>query len=162
MGRKLRFFTMAVAFLLMISSTSVAFANENETTVKIKVEAKNSYGLIIPASTSVTDFGWTDLTCNLQVNGKISTQKAVEVTIASANDFQLVNADKNESIAYDLRETQEGMAVVEFIFNSADVTVTGAPGKPIGIYVEKDEWNNVNDGEYSDVLTFSAKLTNAY
>ena len=148
-------FSAAVAML--VGSISV-YAEGNSTTITVNVEDKSTYELVIPAATTVSDYGWTELASNLKVKGKLSAHKVVDVTFSSANEYNFVNADKTKSMAYSLKQTSDGSAVEKISFATADVTETGGDGKTLGVYVTQDAWNAVPGGTYTDVVTFTAEL----
>lgn len=150
---------IAVSAAMMLSCPVSVFAAGSSTNVTMTVD-NSRYELVIPAATTVTDYGWTELASNLKVKGAVSAQKVVEVTVASDNDFRFVNAGTTKSIAYELRQTNDGTAVSKLTFAAGEVTPTGAPGKTLGVYVEKDAWNAVPGGSYTDVVTFTAALNN--
>lgn len=160
MIKKLRGLIALTAVTAILSNSVSVYAAGGSTTINVKVTDSSTYKMIIPATTTVTDYGYTELSSNIKIKGSLSTRKVVNVTISSENDYKFVNADKTKSMAYSLKQTSDGEAVSALTFNSTDVTATGAPGKTLGVYVEKEAWNAVPEGDYSDVLTFTAELEN--
>lgn len=142
---------------MLAGSTTVFAEGSNSTTVNVQVKDNSDYNLIIPASTTVSDYGWTELASSLKVTGTLNAGKQVEVTITSANNSKFVNADKSKNIAYTLKQSESGDAVSSLVFQSEDL---GDTGKTLGVYVGKAAWNAVPGGSYSDVLTFTAKTEN--
>lgn len=159
MKKVMRSLIAASAVVAILTSPVSVCAAGISTNVTINVD-NSQYELVIPAATTVTDYGWTELASNLKVTGAIPANKVVEVTVASDNDFRFVNAGTRKSIAYELRQTNDGTAVSKLTFAAGEVTPTGAPGKTLGVYVEKDAWNAVPGGSYTDVVTFTAALNN--
>lgn len=157
--KKLAGLLTSVAVTALLAGNVTVFAQgSNSTTVTVQVKDNSNYNLVIPASTTVSDYGWTELASNLKVTGTLNAGKQVEVTITSANDSKFVNADKSKNIAYTLKQSESGDAVSSLVFQSEDL---GDTGKTLGVYVDKDAWNAVPGGSYSDVLTFTAKTANA-
>lgn len=156
--KKLAALLTAAAITVLLAGSVTVFAQGNSTTVSLQVEDNSNYTMTIPASTKVSDYGWTELAGNLKVQGSLSNGKQVEVTITSKNNFEFVNDDKPKSIAYTLKQSEEGNEVSSLVFQSSDL---GDTGKTLGVYVGQDAWNAVPGGSYSDVLTFAAQTVNA-
>lgn len=148
----------AVTAVLAGHITAYAAGGTTTTTVTLTVPVKTKYTMEIPAATAVSDYGWTELASNLKVEGILAEGKQVTVTIKSENGSRFVNADQSQSIAYTLKQSENGGAVSSLAFQSEDL---GDPGKTLGVYVEQDDWNAVPGGSYSDVLTFEAEIADA-
>ena len=146
------------AVTAVLAGSITAYAASTTTTVTLTVPVKTAYTMTIPAATAVSDYGWTELASNLKVTGTLAAGKQVVATITSDNDYKFVNADKSQSIAYALKQSENGDEVSALVFQSKDL---GDDGKPLGVYVEQAAWNAVPGGSYSDVLTFTAETANA-
>lgn len=161
-NKRLRSLTvLTAAAVMLLSGISVYAADDKSgtTTVTLKVADNSKYELVIPATTTVEDFGWTQLGSNLMVKGKISSRKQVDVTITSQNSFKFVNTENaNASMAYTLKTSESGSDITSLSFANGDVTTDGTPGKVLGVYITQDAWNAVPGGDYSDILTFQASL----
>lgn len=149
--------TLTAVVAMMASSISV-YAAGNSTTITVNVLDSSTYELVIPAATTVSDYGWTELASPIKVKGRLTTNKVVDVTFSSANEYKFVNEDKTKSMAYTLQQTSDGAAVEKITFSPADVTATGGEGKTLGVYVTQDAWNAVPGGTYTDVVTFTAAM----
>ena len=131
-----------------------AYAQSASTTITATIQDPTKYTLVIPASTSVTNFGWTTLASNLKVTGTLGVGKYVEVGITSENGFKFVNSENGKSVAYMLKQAESDQSETSKVnFTSSDL---GDTGKQLGVFVEQKAWNAVPGGSYSDVLTFEA------
>lgn len=161
-NKRLRSLTVLMAAAVMLLSGVSVYAADDKsgtTTVTLKVADSSAYELVIPATTTVEDFGYTKLSTNLKVSGKIHKARSVNVAIASQNSFKFVNTENaRASMAYTLKASESGSDITSLSFNAEDVTTDGTPGKELGVYITQDAWNAVPGGDYSDILTFQASL----
>ena len=155
--------TCAAVTAMLAGNTAAYAATSQQTTVKATIVDTSSYYLEIPANTTVTGYGWTELKGNLKVTGTLADYRYVNVTIQSANDFKFVNAkDDTKTMAYTLSEKQyDSTALTGLNFYQDDL---GDEGKSLCVNVSQAEWNNAPGGTYSDVLTFVAatKISKGY
>lgn len=161
MNKRTKNIIAVTAAAVMLAGAVSVYAESGSTAVSLTVANRNTYELVIPAATTVSDFGWTELASSLKVKGKISAHKLIEVTFSSENNFKFMNEGKTKSMAYSLKQTSDGSALTSLNFSAAEVTETGGEGKTLGVFVSQDAWNAVPGGSYTDVVTFTAALTDS-
>lgn len=156
--KRIAAFCFAVSVLL--GSTGGVVNAENTTKdVTISTTVSNlpsDYTFTIPAKTTISDFGETELSGGLKVSGTLAVGEHVEISVSSEHSFKLVSAsDATKSIAYKVKGSSDDSAAVPvFSFSSTDL----GQEKKVKVAVEQDEWNRVPAGTYSDVLVFQPKI----
>ena len=82
----------------------------------------------------------------------IEPSKTVKVSVASENDYKLVNADDSQrTIAYGL-EGHEDIAFLPGDYGRAF---------PLAVSVTEAQWLQAASGRHSDILTFTIEYTDA-
>lgn len=143
-----KFLSAGLAVLMLTLCTVSAFASSMQITTHSEVDYQLSYpaDVEIPWESPETVIG--AITAEKML---IEPQKCVAVTVASANDYKLVNVtDAEKSIAYTLSGAD------------AMVFAPGEVGKsfPLAALVTEDAWATAAAGEHKDVLTFTAEYKN--
>lgn len=143
-----RILSVGLAVLMLALLAVPAFAQSMQITTRSEVAYQLSYpaDMEIPWESPETAIGAVTAEKML-----IEPSKVVEVTVASANDYKLVNVtDAEKSIAYTL--------------SGADAMIF-APGEigksfPLAALIGSDAWAAAAAGEHKDVLTFTAEYKN--
>ena len=144
---------MLCAITVMASSMSfsgfVANANDEPTT--------SDYTLTIPATLAVANSGW-NATDGISATGTLATGKKLVVTATSDGEFALVNqTDNTQKVGYKLATAStDTEATTSWTFDSLSSTATK---KDMGIIV--DDYSSKPAGDYSDTVTFTAKVEDA-
>lgn len=134
--------TLAVGILPAFSMTAHA---EDVTT---------TYTLTIPSTLSVANSGW-NATDGISATGTLESGKKLTVTAASANSWALKSGEN--SVGYKLAAASgDSTATTSWEFTELSTT---AATKPMGIIV--DDYSSKPAGEYTDTVTFTAKVEGA-
>ena len=152
-----KLFTAAAATLFFISAMgmSVSYAENKSTTITLTInDVESDYTLTIPSKTTIADFGYTELSGGLKVEGTLSKKEHINVSISSDNGYKLVDtADNTKFIAYSVKNSKDNEEnISECDFYSEDLGVE----KKLGVYVTQEDWNAAPPSDYSDVLVFTA------
>ena len=148
-------FAMAVMTAPMTFSSFVANAEGEPVT--------SDYTLTIPATLAVENSGWNSIG-DLTATGTLAQGKKPNVTATSENSWNLTSGEN--TVAYKLcGETEKEKTYAD----AADTTAldiskesleqTGGFSVPIGIVVE--DYSSKPAGDYSDTVTFTAKVETA-
>ena len=148
-------FAMAVMTAPMTFSSFVANAEGEPVT--------SDYTLTIPATLAVENSGWNSIG-DLTATGTLAQGKKLNVTATSENSWNLTSGEN--TVAYKLcGETEKEKTYAD----AADTTAldiskesleqTGGFSVPIGIVVE--DYSSKPAGDYSDTVTFTAKVEDA-
>ena len=148
-------FAMAVMAAPMTFSSFVANAEGEPVT--------SDYTLTIPATLAVENSGWNSIG-DITATGTLAQGKKLNVTAASENSWNLTSGEN--TVAYKLcGETEKEKTYAD----AADTTAldiskesleqTGGFSVPIGIVVE--DYSSKPAGDYSDTVTFTAKVETA-
>ena len=148
-------FAMAVMTAPMTFSSFVANAEGEPVT--------SDYTLTIPATLAVANSGWNSIG-DLTATGTLAQGKKLNVTATSENSWNLTSGEN--TVAYKLcGETEKEKTYAD----AADTTAldiskesleqTGGFSVPIGIVVE--DYSSKPAGDYSDTVTFTAKVETA-
>ena len=145
--------------LSVLSANAVLTVNAEEKSTTISATVNNppsDYTFTIPAKTTITDYGETELSGGLTVSGTLAAREHVEISVSSANSFKLVNAsDNTKSIVYKVTGSSDDTAAVPvFSFTSSDL----GQEKKVRVTVEQSEWNKAPSGTYADVLVFQPQI----
>lgn len=146
------------AIAAILAGSSIAYAEGSSTTITAIVPEKTDYTMTIPAATSVTNYGWTDLKNGLKISGTLADGYKVEVSISSKYGSKFYNENNKNEIAYALKHSQASANAVDKITvqkKNLDTAIS------LGVDVSQDAWNAVPGGEYSDILTFTAATVEA-
>lgn len=142
--------SVGLAILMLTMCTVTVFANQM--TISTSTE-NDAYEISYPADTQIP---WESAEYALgEVKAEkmlLSPGKTVVISVASANDFKMINAqDASKTIAY----TLPGTDAIAFL--------PGDYGKsfPISANVTESEWRQAAAGEFSDLLTFTADYKDA-
>ena len=124
------------------------------------------YTITIPATLTVADAGWnaTDgITANNSTNN-FDTGKKLTVTAASTNNWALKSGDN--SVGYNLAASGDensaynsGATASSWEFSAGELNAESGTNKGMGIIVEN--YNEKPAGNYTDTVTFTAKVENA-
>lgn len=143
-----KFLSVGLSLAMLVLVTVPAFAQSMQITTKCTADYQLSYpaDMEIPWESPETAIG--EIRAEKML---IEPQAIVEVTVASANGYKLVNtADGQKSITYTLTGTE---------------SVLFAPGSvgtafPLAVVIDEDAWATAASGEHKDVLTFTAEYKN--
>ncbi len=144
---------LSVVFALILVSVCVLPAFADSMTISTGSGVTDEYQLAFPADTNIpwesSSYALGSVTATAM---RLSPDKKVKVSVASANDYNLVStASASSKIAYTLTGAD---AIVFF---------AGDYGKdcPLSVSIADAQWQQAASGEHTDVLTFTAELTNA-
>ena len=144
---------MLCAITVMASSMSFSgfVANANGEPVT------SDYTLTIPATLAVANSGW-NATDGISATGTLAEGKQLVVTATSDGEFALVNqTDTTQKVGYKLATAStDTEATTSWTFDSLSSTATK---KDMGIIV--DDYSSKPAGDYSDTVTFTAKVEDA-
>lgn len=144
---------LSVVFALILVSVCVLPAFASSMTISTGSGVTDDYQLTFPADTNIpwesSSYALGSVTATVM---RLSPDKKVKVSVASDNDYNLVStASASSKIAYTLTGAD---AIVFF---------AGDYGKdcPLSVSIADAQWQQAASGEHTDVLTFTAELTNA-
>ena len=144
---------LSVVFALILVSVCVLPAFAESMTISTGSGVTDEYQLAFPADTNIpwesSSYALGSVTATAM---RLSPDKKVKVSVASANDYNLVStASASSKIAYTLTGAD---AIVFF---------AGDYGKdcPLSVSIADAQWQQAASGEHTDVLTFTAELTTA-
>lgn len=144
---------LSVVFALILVSVCVLPAFAESMTISTGSGVTDEYQLTFPADTNIPWESSSYALGSVTATGmRLSPDKKVKVSVASANDYNLVStASASSKIAY----TLTGADTIEFF--------AGDYGKdcPLSVSIADAQWQQAASGEHTDVLTFTAELTNA-
>lgn len=145
-----RLLSAGLAFLMLALCTVTVFASEM--TISTSTD-QDEYEITYPADTQIPwEASEQALGAVTATKMLLSPGKTVVISVASANEFKMVNrADTAKTIAY----TLSGTDAIAFL--------PGDYGKsfPVSANVTESEWRQAAAGEFSDVLTFTAEYKDA-
>lgn len=144
---------LSVVFALILVSVCVLPAFADSMTISTGSGVTDEYQLTFPADTNIpwesSSYALGSVTATVM---RLSPDKKVKVSVASANDYNLVStASASSKIAYTLTDADT------IVFFAGDY------GKdcPLSVSIADAQWQQAASGEHTDVLTFTAELTNA-
>lgn len=124
------------------------------------------YTITIPATLSVGNAGWNELTGGIKASGTLEKGKKLVVSAASENSWNLVankGTDNESKVGYNLAATGDSTstynATAEVPSWEFDSLTTEGTTQAAGIIVE--DYSNKPAGTYQDVVTFTASLENS-
>ena len=148
-------FAMAVMTAPITFSSFVANAEGEPVT--------SDYTLTIPATLAVENSGWNSIG-DLTATGTLAQGKKLNVTATSENSWKLTSSEN--TVAYKLcGETEktktyaDAAATTALDISKESLEQTGGFSVPIGIVVE--DYSSKPAGDYSDTVTFTAKVETA-
>ena len=164
--KKLTSVALAAALAIGTFGFSVpAKATEQTTTT-------TDYVLTIPADFDVTEKGWKyagDIA--VAQNASFDTGKKITVSAASAHEFRLTKDNAvteygDNYVRYDIcnatgAENTKGDAATSWEFSADAIKADGGAKQGIGVNVEDYTTKNLPAGNYTDTVTFTAKVENA-
>ncbi len=146
-----KFLSVALALVMFALCTVPCFAESQSMT--ISTTGVVAYELSYPADIEIP---WLTKSMGIgeirAVLLNIEPNKAVTVSVSSANNYKLANnADASKTIAYDL----SGVDDIKFL--------PGDFGKSYGLNVSvaDSQWKQASSGKHTDLLTFTAEYVNA-
>ena len=144
---------LSVVFALILVSVCVLPAFADSMTISTGSGVTDEYQITFPADTDIPwespSYALGSVTATVM---RLSPGKTVKVSVASANDYNLVSTTSASSkIAY----TLTGADAIAFF--------AGDYGKsfPLSVSIAAAQWRQAASGEHTDVLTFTAEYTNA-
>ena len=150
-------FVCAMAVMAAPMTFSSFVANADGETVT------SDYTLTIPATLAVENSGWNSIG-NLTATGTLAQGKKLNVTATSKNSWNLTS-DAN-TVAYKLcgdtekeKTYAEATDTTSLDISKESLEQTSGFSVPIGIVVE--DYSEKPAGDYSDTVTFTAKVENA-
>ena len=135
-------------------------------TIVSAAENSTDYTITIPATLSVANAGWnaaTPITAKVKEGDTFDSSKQLTVTASSENEWKLKSGEN--SIAYkiasatDQDKSYSDATAITSLKISADQLNNGTYSAPFGIVV--DDYTGKPAGDYSDTVTFTAKVENA-
>ncbi len=135
-------------------------------TIVSAAENSTDYTITIPATLSVANAGWnaaTPITAKVKEGDTFDSSKQLTVTASSENEWKLKSGEN--SIAYkiasatDQDKSYSDATAITSLKISADQLNNGTYSAPFGIVV--DDYNDMSAGEYTDTVTFTAKVEDA-
>ena len=127
----------------------------------------SDYALIIHSAFTITQSGWNEITEG--ITAKVSGDKATfdsgyKLTVTATTDSTLSAEGITDTISYTLKTASTDTSAAttwEFTadeLNASDGTEITGTTKTLGIDVE--DYSTKTNGDYSDTITFSAKVEN--
>ena len=156
--------TMTGALLGSLCTGAFAEENQNQTILTLSVADPydSDYVMTIPTDLTITSDGFNALSGLKVAHNPEKTEttfdpnKKVTVTATSGNEWQLKATGVADGIGYKLKAADtDKNATTSWEFTSAEITNDGTT-KPLGVDVESYE--NAEAGEYTDTITFTAKV----
>lgn len=158
--KQLTIFALAAAFTIGTLGFSVpAKAAENST----------DYTITIPATLSVESAGWnaTDgITAKVKSGDTFDSSKKLTVTAASKHGWKLAADGVTDTVGYNLAAFGDGNSeydstaeTASWEFSAGELNAESGTNKGMGIIV--DNYDEKPAGNYSDTVTFTAKVENA-
>ncbi|MBO5943810.1 MAG: hypothetical protein J6Q50_00775 [Clostridia bacterium] len=146
-----KFFSVGLAIVMLTLCITPVFANPQSIEISTKAD-RAEYELTYPADIEIpwqtTAIGIGEVTATKML---IEPGKMVKVTVASQNNFNLVNeADSTKTIEYSLQNED-----ISFFPGDYGESFT------LSVEIEDDEWLHAASGKHSDILTFTAEYTDA-
>ena len=112
------------------------------------------YILTIPARFDIQNEGWNEIG-DISAVGHLADGKKLVVSADSANHWGMKNEESGQYVNYDLKNSAEGETTTSWEFTE----LSEKPAtQTIGIDVEPFKGKDLPAGEYTDVLTFTAKV----
>lgn len=144
---------LSVVFALILVSVCVLPAFADSMTISTGSGVTDEYQLSFPADTNIpwesSSYALGSVTATVM---RLSPDKKVKVSVTSANDYNLVStASASSKIAYTLTGADA------IVFFAGDY----GKGCPLSVSIADAQWQQAASGEHTDVLTFTAELTNA-
>ena len=144
---------LSVVFALILVSVCVLPAFADSMTISTGSGVTDEYQLTFPADTDIPwespSYALGSVTATVM---RLSPGKTVKVSVASANDYNLVS-------------TTSASSKIAYILTGADAIAffAGDYGKsfPLSVSIAAAQWQQAASGEHTDVLTFTAEYTNA-
>ncbi len=161
MKKQLKKLTASAGALTMLAASMSAGGVIASAMEAPESTAASDYTFTIPSTPTVTQAGY-NATDGVTAKGTLAKGKKLVITADSTDGFALVSGDNK--IGYNLVNT--GNADIEFDSNAAapswEFKELNAEGvtQPLGIVVE-DFVGKKPRGQYTDTVTFTAKLENA-
>lgn len=143
-----KFLSVGLSVLMLALCTLPAFADSMQITTRTEPAYQLSYpaDMEIPWESPETAIGAVTAEKLL-----IEPEKVVEVTVASVNDYHLVNTtDTEKSIVYTLSGAEA------MVFGPGEVGKSFS----LNVLVASDAWSKAAAGEHKDILTFTAEYRN--
>ncbi len=116
----------------------------------------SDYTISIPSTLDVTQAGWNELTGGISAKGSLGQHQKLVVSATSANDWALVSSETE--IGYNLAKSpadyDPNAETPTWEFDT--LNSTEAVSQSAGVNV--DNFDNKPAGEYTDTVTFTAKL----
>ena len=124
--------------------------------------AVSTYTIIIPATLTVQNAGWNELSAGIRVTGTLIDndlrKDRLTVTATSANNWALAQQNGSATIGYTMRNAADGDETTFWEFTS--LSATEAETRTLGVDV--DDYNNAPIGHYTDTVTFTAAVIRTY
>lgn len=152
-------FFIALTCVLILALAAPALAVDNTLSegtstggTEITATLGTTYILTIPSDTEITLNTLSNPIGNLGISGmRVETGKQITVTATSpTNNFNLKTTG-GDAIPYSL-------TIDDTAANSTNFTSNGI--KPVTVEITQAAWNAAPAGSYSDIVTFTASVTN--
>ncbi len=149
---------LTVAAMPMALNVDAGTPDTNDSGVNEAVQIGEAYVegyiLTIPASFNVQNEGWNEIG-DISAVGYLAEGKKLVVSADSANHWGMKNEASGQYVNYELKNSAEGEETTSWEFTE----LSEKPAtQTIGIDVEPFKGKDLPAGEYTDVLTFTAKV----
>lgn len=152
---------LTVAAVPMALNVGAGTPDTNDSGVNEAVQIGEAYVegyiLTIPARFDIQNEGWNEIG-DISAVGYLADGKKLVVSADSANHWGMKNEASGQYVNYDLKNSAEGEFTNQWEFTSLSETPAT---QTIGIDVEPFKGKDLPAGEYTDVLTFTAKVEDA-
>lgn len=145
---------LAIMFAFMLLGMTKVYATENTPT----------YTITIPATLTVEDSGWNELSGGIKATGSNFTEtQALSVTASSEHSWTLVSNNTTDTVGYNLASSNTSTysstaTPATWEFSKSELEVADGTTKTLGVVVE--DYSNKKSGNYEDTVTFTASVVN--
>ena len=149
---------LTVAAVPMALNVGAGTPDTNDSGVNEAVQIGEAYVegyiLTIPARFDIQNEGWNEIG-DISAVGYLAEGKKLVVSADSANHWGMKNEASGKYVNYELKNSAEGEETTSWEFTELSETPAA---QTIGIDVEPFKGKDLPAGEYTDVLTFTAKV----
>ena len=149
---------LTVAAVPMALNVGAGTPDTNDSGVNEAVQIGEAYVegyiLTIPARFDIQNEGWNEIG-DISAVGYLADGKKLVVSADSANHWGMKNEASGKYVNYELKNSAEGEFTNQWEFTELSETPAA---QTIGIDVEPFKGKDLPAGEYTDVLTFTAKV----
>ena len=150
--------TLALSCALATAASALTVGGVTATASEAPAQTGSDYNIVIPATLSVENAGWNELTGGITASGSLESGKKLVVTASSDDEFALVSGENK--VNYKLAESGDANTTYANATEKTSWEFTAlsetAATQPMGIVVE--DYSSKPAGDYSDTVTFTAKV----